>query len=253
RKYPPLYPTQRPASLAFRTCVELGISSIAEVYEYVRSYNICNRTTSIKEKDDLTPVVSYGSIEYLQMDLVDFTAYKDINDRFSWLLIMGAPSILQSDNSKEFTANVIKHICKALEITIRYSRPRHLMSQGQVKHLNQTIRYSMHGKTSREVMFGYKLLGIYQQFNFANFQKIEVPETLTTPQTVEKHLKKVSAIHDEVNNQLEKSRKYMQKYSSVLHHNSPMNLKLQVNFKETGTIVNLMNNNKTVVVEIPSG
>ncbi|CAG8803647.1 6850_t:CDS:1, partial [Dentiscutata erythropus] len=79
-------------------------------------------------------------MEYLQMDLVDFTAYKDMNDGFSWLLtvvciflkflwaisikskeanVVGealislfsqwdALSILQSDNDKEFTANVTK-------------------------------------------------------------------------------------------------------------------------------------------------
>ncbi|CAG8786645.1 8645_t:CDS:1, partial [Dentiscutata erythropus] len=30
----------------------------------------------------------------------------------------GAPLILQSDNGKEFTANIVKHICEALGIMI---------------------------------------------------------------------------------------------------------------------------------------
>src|SRR5690606_12695404 len=111
----------------------------------------------------------------------------------------GAPAILQSDNGKEFVGNVIVRICTALNIQVRHGRPRHPMSQGQVERLNQTIGrgftkmlwdednrlqhtswidlvpkfvfsynttvHSAHGHTPREVFFGYKLLGVYQQFN----------------------------------------------------------------------------------------
>ncbi|CAG8770237.1 5220_t:CDS:2 [Cetraspora pellucida] len=152
------------------------------------------------------------------------------------------------------------------------------MSQGQVEHLNQTvecgftkmfwnedlhlqnvnwkdyllkfvfsyntIQHSVNEKISCEVLFGYKLLDITN------------------------HLKKVSTLHDQVNKQLDKSRKQMQKHSSVHHHNNlykPYQLvaiapntnmnpttqkrKLQTNFKNIGTIVGIINNNKTIVVE----
>ncbi|CAG8624742.1 6031_t:CDS:2 [Dentiscutata erythropus] len=103
-----------------------------DICEYVQNCNTCNQTISIKEKNDLTPVVSHSLMKHLQMDLIDFTAYKDMNDRFSWLLTMtkeanivgkdlislfaqwGVLSILQPDNSKEFTANVVKCICEEL-------------------------------------------------------------------------------------------------------------------------------------------
>ncbi|CAG8800043.1 35849_t:CDS:1, partial [Racocetra persica] len=132
-----------------------------------------------------------------------------------------------------------------------------------------------HSKTSREVMFRYKLLGVYQQFNPNNpieLQKIEVQKMQVTPQTIDNHLKKISVIHNEVNNQLEKSRKYMLKHSSVHCHknlykpgqsvaiasDTDMNpttrkYKLQTTFKETGTVVSMMNNNKTIVVETSEG
>ncbi|CAG8585306.1 1288_t:CDS:2, partial [Acaulospora morrowiae] len=57
-----------------------------DIAQQILTHFTCNRTLSIKKKDDLTPVVSYGPMEHLQMDLVDFTAYKNDNDGFAWLL-----------------------------------------------------------------------------------------------------------------------------------------------------------------------
>ena len=199
-----------------------------QVRAYVQECNACQRTSSIKERDDIVPVVSSGPMEHLQMDLVDFTQYKDSNNGFAWLLTImcifskflwavplmnkeattvgnaliqlfsqwGAPSILQSDNGKEFVAEVIGRICSSLGIELRHGRPRHPMSQGQVERVNQTIGrgftkmlwddnnqlqhvdwtshlpkfvfsynttiHSAHNKTPREVLFGYKLLGVYR-------------------------------------------------------------------------------------------
>jgi transposase InsO family protein len=313
-----------------------------EVREFVRSCPACNRTTSIKERDDLTPVVSHGPMEHLQMDLIDFTAYKEQNNGIAWLLTIvcifskflwaipiadkraetvgkalaklfsqwGPPNILQSDNGKEFTAGVIDHICQALGIEVRHSRPRHPMSQGQIERLNQTVgrgftkmmwseeeklqhvnwvdhldkfifsynttRHSAHGKTPREVLFGHKLLGIYRHVdtNRQDLQEEEV-EPLnadTLARDVEDHLKKVSRVHDEVNSQLGRTRGYMLKHASVhrrttlfepgqivaLAPDTDMNpatrkRKLQPNFKETGVVVNMTNNNRTVVVQDSDG
>jgi Integrase core domain len=111
-----------------------------QVFEYVRECNTCKRTTSIKERDDVVPVVSNGPMEHIQMDLVDLTHYQNDNKGFAWLLTIvcifskflwavplankeaatvgeallgifsqwGAPAILQSDNGREFVANVIE-------------------------------------------------------------------------------------------------------------------------------------------------
>src|SRR6185312_4631833 len=59
-----------------------------------------------------------------------------VNDVFK---IPGPPRVLQSDNRKEFVADVIKNVCDILNIKIEHGRPRHLQSQGQIKRLNQTI------------------------------------------------------------------------------------------------------------------
>ena len=53
--------------------------------------------------------------------------------------ILGPPTILQSDNEKEFTAQIINQICDILNIKIKHGRPRYPQAQGQIECLNQTI------------------------------------------------------------------------------------------------------------------
>ena len=125
-----------------------------------------------KRKTDVISVVSLGPWQYVQIDLVDFRDFAEENEDFSWLLtcvcvfskflvavpmknkeagtvathllkdvfkILGPPTTLQSDNGKEFVANVITQICRAMNIKIRHSQFRHPQSQGQIKRLNQTV------------------------------------------------------------------------------------------------------------------
>jgi len=66
--------------------LHVGITK-EQVRAYVRECDTCKRTTTIKEKDDIVPVVSSGPMEHLQMDLIDFQQYKD-NDGFAWLLTL---------------------------------------------------------------------------------------------------------------------------------------------------------------------
>jgi len=143
-----------------------------EVRTYVNNCEACKINTSIKEKTDMTPVVSMAPWTHLQIDLIDFHEYKDVNDGYAWLLtcvciyskflvavpmknkaaatvanhlikdvfkIPGPPQILQSDNGKEFVAEVIKSICTSLNIKMIHGRPRHPQSQGQIERLNQTV------------------------------------------------------------------------------------------------------------------
>ena len=328
--------------------LHIGVTK-AQVRAYVNECNTCKRVSSIKEKDDIVPVVSSGPMEHLQMDLIDLQQYKDANDGFSWMLTIvcifskflwafalrnkeaatvgsvlvelfsqwGAPDILQSDNGKEFVADVIQRICASLGIQIRHGRPRHPMSQGQVERLNQTVGrgftkmmwkddeqlqhvdwtkylskfvfsynttiHSSHEKTPREVLFGHKLLGIYRTLqpgqpdesapeidgeNEVDGENVQPSAlTMTAQKRVEEHLKKVTRIHDEAKEQLEKTRNYMVKHGSVHRRKTPfepgqtiavapdtdMNpntrkRKLQPHFSNTATVVRVTNNNHTLVV-----
>jgi len=143
-----------------------------EVRTYVNNCEACKINTSIKEKTDMTPVVSTEPWSHLQIDLIDFHEYADVNNGYAWLLtcvctfskflvavpmknkqaatvanhlikdvfkIPGPPRILQSDNGKEFVAEIINNICTSLNIKIMHGRPRHPQSQGQIERLNQTI------------------------------------------------------------------------------------------------------------------
>ena len=57
-----------------------------DVRRFINACSVCARTSSIKERDDLTPVVANGPYEHLQMDLIDLTHYKNSNKGMCWLL-----------------------------------------------------------------------------------------------------------------------------------------------------------------------
>jgi len=149
----------------------VGITQ-AEVKTYINNCLPCSINTSIKEKTDMKPVVSREPWTHLQIDLIDFHEFADVNDNYRWLLtcvctfskylvavpmknkeaatvakhlvrdvfkIPGPPKILQSDNGKEFVADIIKNVCNILNVKIMHGRPRHPQSQGQIERLNQTI------------------------------------------------------------------------------------------------------------------
>jgi len=65
----------------------IGITQ-EEVKKYVRNCPTCIRNMSIKEKTDITPVISEGPLEHVQMDLVDFLSYAEFNDGYSYVLTM---------------------------------------------------------------------------------------------------------------------------------------------------------------------
>ncbi|XP_023218899.1 SCAN domain-containing protein 3-like [Centruroides sculpturatus] len=54
--------------------------------------------------------------------------------------IFSAPSILQSDNSREFANNIIKEMCNMWsELKMVHGKPRHSQSQGSVERCNQDV------------------------------------------------------------------------------------------------------------------
>jgi transposase InsO family protein len=70
-----------------------------------------------------------------------------------FFLIEGAPSIVQSDNGKEFRNEIMKNLFKKYSISPRFGRVRHPQSQGIVERANQTLmrRLSkcLHGREAR--------------------------------------------------------------------------------------------------------
>lgn len=53
--------------------------------------------------------------------------------------MLGLPTILQTDNGKEFVNRLMIEFLNQHGIEIRRGRPRHSQNQGQVEHVNQTI------------------------------------------------------------------------------------------------------------------
>ena len=125
------------------------------------------------------PIRTFGPFERLQADVIDMapgkkrsfmTHYrgqyryvlviKDCFSKFCWLFptktksanevlsIMhnffyydeGAPKYLQTDNRKEFIAEVIQNLCTSLGVKIVHGRPYHPESQGQVENLNKRVK-----------------------------------------------------------------------------------------------------------------
>ena len=54
-------------------------------------------------------------------------------------MLEGFPSIVQSDNGKEFKNAVLQDWLKANNVISKFGRPRHPQSQGQVERANQTL------------------------------------------------------------------------------------------------------------------
>jgi len=205
----------------------IGITQ-EEVQEYINECTACALNTSIKEKTDMIPVISTAPWKHIQIDLIDFHEFSEQNNGFAWLLscvctfskflvaipmknkeattvathltkdvfkILGPPDTLQSDNGREFVAEVVTQVCNILGIRIKHGRPRHPQSQGQIERLNQTIGrgftkllwdnenklqkkdwinvidaftmtynstvHSAHKRTPHEAMFGWKMHCVY--------------------------------------------------------------------------------------------
>ena len=117
------------------------------------------------------PIVASKFLSRVQVDLISFTfqpigEYKyiyhvrDYFTRFSWarcltskrasevavflydiFTVFGAPIILQSNNGKEFTADIIAELLTLWpEVHIINGRPRHPQSQGLVKRANGILQ-----------------------------------------------------------------------------------------------------------------
>nr|CAG8617601.1 2599_t:CDS:10 [Entrophospora candida] len=146
------------------------------IEQLVKKCTTCaSRRNSVKPNLAAKPILASGFMSRLQVDLVDFSSQednghkyvlhaKDHFTRFSWgypmktksskevanhlfdlFMIFGAPTILQSDNGKEFKSKDIiielKNIWPNMKII--NGRPRHPQSQGSVECGNQTLKYKL--------------------------------------------------------------------------------------------------------------
>ena len=135
----------------------IGITQ-TEVQAYINECSVCAINTSIKEKTDMKSVISVAPWRHIQIDLIDFHDFSSVNYGFAWSLtcvctfskfliavpmknkeagtvaahlvkdvfrILGPPTILQSDNGKEFEG-IVKQVCEILNIKIKHGHPRHL-------------------------------------------------------------------------------------------------------------------------------
>ena len=55
----------------------------------------------------------------------------------------GCPDQLHSDNGKEFTAEVVQHLCHAMNIKVIHGSPYHPQTQGQVESLNKNVKSTL--------------------------------------------------------------------------------------------------------------
>jgi hypothetical protein len=240
----------------------------------------------------MTPVVSTAPWKHIQIDLVDFHDFADMNDGFAWLLtcvcvfskflvavpiknkqastvatylvkdvikILGPPVIFQSDNGKEFAAQVITQICNTLNIKIKHGRPRHPQAQGQIERLNQTVGrgftkllwnnhdqlqqkdwinvidvfttsynstiHKAHNRTPHEVMFGWKMHCVYDTPNvIQDIPEIEINDQMPVQDnTVEQHISRVLQIQQSVNRSLEEYRSKLCQQGSIHRKKSANN------------------------------
>ncbi|XP_060854887.1 KRAB-A domain-containing protein 2-like [Metopolophium dirhodum] len=84
-------------------------------------------------QDHLTKFIILKPLEYKRAEEVAF----NLIDIFT---LIGAPSILQSDNGREFSNNIVSNLKDMWpELKIVHGKPRHSQSQGSVERANQDV------------------------------------------------------------------------------------------------------------------
>ena len=137
---------------------------------FLQCCSSCQIRKSFKKPVVSTAIISVGFLTRLQMDLIDLRTRpdkdfqwvlhcKDHYSKYSWAYPLrskeaepvaehltdlfyqfGPCKILQSDNGREFTANVIKNLKNTFPgLVILNGRPRHPESQGLVERGNATL------------------------------------------------------------------------------------------------------------------
>ncbi|KAI5717175.1 hypothetical protein M8J77_001334 [Diaphorina citri] len=138
---------------------------------YLNLCEICQKKSQVPKKGLVVkPLLSKEMNSRCQIDLIDMQAQADSDFKFIFVYqdhltkfvqlrplkskraeevahvlldifcAFGAPSILQSDNGREFCNRVIEELCsKWKDLKIVHGKPRHSQSQGSVERANQDI------------------------------------------------------------------------------------------------------------------
>ncbi|CAM4830987.1 unnamed protein product [Rotaria magnacalcarata] len=138
---------------------------------FINMCDVCQTRRSFPKGTSGKPIISIDFLNRLQVDLIDMRSIKhdgfnfimhakDHFTKFSWLFALpskeahhvalhlrnifytfGPPKILQSDNGKEFVANIILNLkLNWPDLIIINGRPRHPQSQGLVERANAVVQ-----------------------------------------------------------------------------------------------------------------
>ena len=151
----------------------------AEVEMFIRETEVYQVSSKTKNPEKVTnPLMTSRPMEHLQMDLVDFHQYKNYagNNNYTFLLVVvdcfskflwafplkrkeapevlsklralfmteGIPTILQSDNGKEFVSDESRAYYERCGIIFRTGRAYKPSSQGQVERTNRTLKSAIY-------------------------------------------------------------------------------------------------------------
>lgn len=130
------------------------------------------QSQQINTKDVVHPIIVQKTRECMVIDLIDLGKFIKENDEYQYVLTVinsfskhswtyslkskcaeevaacvnmlffehGPWEILHSDNGTEFTAEIIKNVCKEVGTRQVHGAPYHLQSQGVIERFNQTLK-----------------------------------------------------------------------------------------------------------------
>ena len=145
--------------------------TVEQIMLFLNLCETCQKKANLKRKGlVIRPMISDEMNSRAQIDLIDMQSQADNDFKFIFVYqdhltkyvqlcplktkraeevayilldiftILGAPSILQSDNGREFCNRVIEEICAMWDgLKIVHGKPRHSQSQGSVERANQDV------------------------------------------------------------------------------------------------------------------
>lgn len=160
-----------------QACVGIPREAVRKFVSVCQVCQVARSTAHLRNPPIITQIKETEFHGRAQIDLIDMSKYaendgragkemryilhyKDHMTKFTWLMplptkeavevarcleiiwgVLGPPTILQSDNGKEFVARVIKDVCQKWSSTmiIRNGAPYHPQSQGLVEKGNHTV------------------------------------------------------------------------------------------------------------------
>ena len=182
-----------------------------EIMAVLKSCPSCVIRKNMNTKPLIKPIVAYGPRDRYIADLIDLSLYKDLNDGFSYLLLLvdcfskfaicipmkkrnskttkdsfekifsciKEPLILHTDNGREFKNKLLKKFCDEKGIKQVFGRPRCPWIQGQVERLNRTIKNSLSATSESTGVMGNWVDVLYSVVH--TYNSVRHKTTNTTP------------------------------------------------------------------------